>query len=70
MPHIDPLKEAKSIELMLALNLISHEQASEMLGVGSWDENYKKLTKEKEILPKEVVIAPSGNTTSKAPKKQ
>lgn len=52
MPHIDPLKEAKSIELMLALNLISHEQASEMLGVGSWDENYKKLTKEKEILPK------------------
>jgi hypothetical protein len=55
MPHIDPLKEAKSVELMLALKLISHEQASEMLGVGSWDENFKKWQKEDKEIPKEIV---------------
>ena len=55
MPHIDPLKEAKSIELMLALNLVSREQASEMLGVGSWDENFKKRLQEDELIPKEEV---------------
>jgi hypothetical protein len=59
MPHIDPLKEAKSIELMLALKLISHEQASEMLGVGSWDENFKKWQKEDKMIPKEVVENPT-----------
>jgi len=53
MPHIDPLKEAKAIELMLALKLISHEQAAENLGQGSWDENFKKLLKEEGIIPKE-----------------
>lgn len=58
MPHIDPLKEAKSIELMLALKLISHEQASEMLGVGSWDENFKKWQMEDKIIPKEQVENP------------
>lgn len=55
MPHIDPLKEAKSIELMLQLNLISREQATEMLGAGSWDENFKKRLKEDELIPKEEV---------------
>lgn len=55
MPHIDPLKEAKSIQLMLALNLISREQATEMLGAGSWDENFKKRLKENELIPKEEV---------------
>ncbi len=55
MPHIDPLKEAKSIELMLGLNLISREQATEMLGAGSWDENFKKRLKEDELIPKEEV---------------
>jgi capsid protein len=56
MPHIDPLKEAKSVELMLALKLISHEQASEMLGVGSWDENFKKWQKEDKTIPKEEIV--------------
>lgn len=71
MPHIDPLKEAKSIELMLALKLISHEQASEMLGVGSWDENFKKYQKEDALFPKEkvengsVVVAPKKEKTQK-----
>ena len=52
-PHIDPLKEAKSIELMLQMKLISREQASEMLGVGSWDENFRKYLEEDAIIPKE-----------------
>lgn len=55
MPHIDPLKEAKSIELMLNLNLVSREQAAEMLGVGSWDENFKKRLQEDDLIPKEEV---------------
>lgn len=55
MPHIDPLKEAKAIELMLALNLISREQATENLGQGSWDENFKKRLKEDVLIPKENV---------------
>ena len=41
---------------MLALNLISHEQATENLGQGSWDENFKKILKEKDIIPKEEVV--------------
>lgn len=49
-PHIDPLKEVKAIELMLKLNLISREQASEMLGVGQWDENYLKWLEEGKIV--------------------
>ena len=55
MPHIDPLKEAKAIEFMLNLKLISREQATEILGHGSWDENFKKRMKEDEIIPKEEV---------------
>lgn len=69
MPHIDPLKEAKAIELMLALKLISHEQATENLGQGSWDENFKKWKKEDALIPKEEVVAPVGNNASKVVKK-
>jgi capsid protein len=53
MPHIDPLKEAKSIELMLQLKLISREQAAELLGLGQWDENYMKNLEEEKLIPKE-----------------
>jgi len=60
MPHIDPLKEIKAIREMLGLNgavpLISREQASEMLGVGSWDENFMKYLEEENIIPKEEVV--------------
>jgi len=59
MPHIDPLKEAKAIELMLALKLISHEQATENLGQGSWDENFKKWQMEDKLMPKEEVVKPT-----------
>jgi lambda family phage portal protein len=48
MPHIDPLKEAKSVELMLGLGLISRDQATEMLNLGDWYENYLKLQEENE----------------------
>ena len=56
MPHIDPLKEVKSVELMLALNLINREQATEILGQGEWSENYSKLTEENKLLPKEELV--------------
>lgn len=56
MPHIDPLKEAKSIELMLNLKLISREQAAEMMGVGEWSENFMKSLEEEKKIPKEAVV--------------
>ena len=46
MPHIDPLKEVKAVQLMLELNLISYEQATEMLNLGDWDSNYQKFLEE------------------------
>lgn len=62
MPHIDPLKEIKAIRESLGISdstpLISREQASEMLGYGSWDENYLKFLEEDKKIPiekKEVV---------------
>lgn len=63
MPHIDPLKEAKAIELMLSLNLISREQATEILGQGSWDENFKKRIKEDSLIPKEDVVEGNNSNT-------
>lgn len=68
MPHIDPLKEAKAIELMLGLKLISHEQATENLGQGSWDENFKKWKKEDALIPKEQVVNPALSNTKKTSK--
>jgi len=56
MPHIDPLKEVKAIELMLALKLISREQADELLNLGSWEDNFKKNLEEDKIIPKEEVV--------------
>ena len=53
MPHIDPLKEAKAIRLMLgddATALISFEQATEALGAGEWSSNYEKLIEERKII--------------------
>jgi capsid protein len=54
MPHIDPLKEVNAIRKMLGNDddpLISHEQASEMLGVGDWVKNVEKWDEEEEIVP-------------------
>jgi capsid protein len=56
MPHIDPLKEVKAIELMLQLKLISREQADELLNLGSWEDNFKKNLEEDKIIPKEEVL--------------
>lgn len=67
MPHIDPLKEAKSIELMLQLDLISMDQATEMLGVGEWSENFMVLKEERKLSPK--VEKTSGQSSAPAPKK-
>lgn len=48
MPHIDPLKEVKAVELMLQLELISREQATEILNVGDFHENIEELQAENE----------------------
>lgn len=53
MPHIDPLKEAKAIRVMMGdekTPIISNDQAAEMLGVGDWQENLKKVILERIIL--------------------
>lgn len=67
MPHIDPLKEAKAIELMLDMNLISREQATEMLNVGEWVENYANRVEEnKEVEKNNPIVEPintNGNET-------
>lgn len=50
MPHIDPLKEANAIRVMLGINdqtpLITHEDAVEQLGNGEFDANIEKITDE------------------------
>ena len=51
MPHIDPLKEVKAISEALLQNLISREQATENLGYGSWEENFKKKLEEDKLIP-------------------
>jgi capsid protein len=51
MPHIDPLKEVKAINEALLQNLISREQATENLGYGSWEENFKKKMEEDKLIP-------------------
>lgn len=62
MPHIDPLKEAKSVELMLSLDLISREQATEMLNLGDWYENYMKLQEEnKNVIVEPIIQDPNAN---------
>lgn len=61
MPHIDPLKEVKAVSEMLALNLISREQATEMLNAGDWWNNYEKKKIEDEELPKPEIINNNSN---------
>ena len=60
MPHIDPLKEIKAVREMLGVDgadaLISREQASEILGVGEWSENFMKNLEEENIIPKPEVV--------------
>lgn len=59
MPHIDPLKEIKAVREMLGIDdncpLISREQATELLNMGQWDENFMKSLEEENIIPKEIV---------------
>lgn len=54
MPHIDPLKEANAIRVMLGIGdqspLITHEDAAEQLGNGDWSANILKNKDEKETL--------------------
>lgn len=59
MPHIDPLKEIKAVREMLGIDdnspLISREQATELLNMGQWDENFMKSLEEENIIPKEII---------------
>ena len=52
MPHIDPLKEVKAVREMIAENLISKEQATEILNIGDWWENIEKINNEQEYINK------------------
>lgn len=52
MPHIDPLKEVKAVREMIAENLISKEQATEILNIGDWWENREKINNEQEYINK------------------
>ncbi|HMI01621.1 MAG TPA: phage portal protein [Pedobacter sp.] len=58
MPHIDPKKEADAVRIMLGdrtkgeTPLMSHEQASELLGNGEWSENYSKYLEEDKMIVK------------------
>ena len=65
MPHIDPLKEAKAVRAMLGNDdtpLISNEQATEAVGYGDWNENYKKyLEEDKQIIKDEPEITNNSN---------
>lgn len=54
MPHIDPAKEAKAIRTLLGNDttaLISYEQATEAMGHGDWDSNFKKYLEETKLIP-------------------
>lgn len=64
MPHIDPLKEAKAIELMLDKNLISYEQATEMLNVGEWNENYANRVEEDKLIKENTPIVEPINSVN------
>lgn len=52
MPHIDPLKEVKAVREMIEEDLISKEQATEILNVGDWWENRDKINNEQEYINK------------------
>lgn len=68
MPHIDPLKEAKAIRTMLGEDktpLISREQGAELLGVGDYNENIKKLSEEETSLPDNLKPKPEENAQIK-----
>ncbi len=74
MPHIDPLKEVKAVQLMLDLDLISMAQATEILGAGEWQENFMVLKEERKISPKvektsSTTTQPTKAVNSKKPEK-
>lgn len=52
MPHIDPLKEVKAVREMIDGKFISNEQATEILNLGSWEENYSKFVEESKEIEK------------------
>ncbi len=62
MAHIDPLKEVKAIVEMINNDLISREQAVEVLGMGEWTQNFEKKMKEDDMIPeKEPIFTTPGN---------
>lgn len=69
MPHIDPLKEIKAVREMLGIDdktpLISREQATELLNMGQWDENFMKSLEEANLIPKEKEVEPKKEEDAK-----
>lgn len=67
MPHIDPLKEMKAIREMLGdktTPLADFAQAAEMMGLGDWEENIKKILEQKKLIPKEDVKDENNGATN------
>lgn len=50
MPHIDPKKEIEAIMTVVEKKIVSMEQATEILNLGDWNENYKKIKEEQKII--------------------
>lgn len=68
MPHIDPLKEAKAMRVLLGDDttpIINREQAAEIMGSGDWQENYKKFIEEQKLIPTENVKNKDNDPNSK-----
>lgn len=76
MPHIDPLKEANALRIMLGdltTPLMTNDQATEQYGLGEWDEIIRKVTEERKktppLLPGQVKAnVSSGNSSAKEDK--
>ena len=68
VPNADPVKEVKAVVLMLQNNLVSHEQAAELLADTEWDAVIDKLGAEyeviKSVIPIEYQRPPNAETDS------
>lgn len=73
LSHIDPLKEIKAVREMIDEDLIGKEQGVEMLNLGDWRENYKKVIAENKIIenntPKESIVKQDGTSANKTSNK-
>ena len=48
IPDLDPLKSAKSMEVLIDRGILTHEQATRYYNDGNWDDNIERLAREEE----------------------